>query len=87
MKKDIKIVKKPYHQDKDHNNNRSYKPYKPVKRRFRKRRFQKYKNTPENRKRFRFKRKFRRKKYIKPLQGNESNIKDCKCWNCNEKGH
>ena len=39
-------------------------------------------------KRFRFKRKFRRRRYIKPLQGENNNkIKDCKCWNCNEKGH
>ena len=55
---------------------------------YKRRRFRRYKNTPENRKRFKYKRKFRKRRYTKPLQGNnKTKITDCKCWNCNEKGH
>ena len=59
--------------------NKTYRPYKPFNRRFKRRKFKKYRNTPENRKRFRYKRKFRKR--------NKTKIADCKCWNCNEKGH
>ena len=66
--------------------NKPYRPYKTFK--YKRRRFRRYKNTPENRKRFKYKRKFRKRRYTKPLQGNnKTKITDCKCWNCNEKGH
>lgn len=68
--------------------NKPYRNYKRFNNRFKRRKFKRYKNTPENRKRFKFKRKFRKKRYIKPLQGDsKSKLVDCKCWNCNEKGH
>ena len=84
-----KYNKKPVYNNQDkYYKNKSYRPYRPFRQKYKRRRFRRYKNTPENRKRFRFKRKFRKRRYIKPLQGENNNkIKDCKCWNCNEKGH
>lgn len=60
-----KYHKKPsYNKQKDYyRQNKFYQPYKKFNNRFKRRKFRKYENTPENRKRFKFKRKFRRRRY------------------------
>ena len=47
---------------------------------YKRRKFKRFKNTFNTRRKFNNKRKFIRKPY-------KEKISECKCWNCNEKGH
>ena len=74
-------------QENYYNRNKPYRSYRSYNNRFKRRKFRRYRNTPENRERFKYRRKFRKRKYIKPVKEDNDKILDCKCWNCNEKGH
>ena len=83
-KKPYRNYKKRYNKKKSYDKyrskqNRNNYPYKYN--RYKRKRFRKFRNTPENRRRYKNKRKFRRKPFKK------KDISECKCWNCNEKGH
>ena len=75
-KKYKKKYKKRFEDQEKYNKN-----YNPYYNKYKRKKFKKFRNTSDTRKRFRNKRKFRRKPYTK------RKISECTCWNCNEKGH